>query len=132
MQTRQSVKDIEAAQEVDSLFLLGAASLQQSRNGPFWRLELRDATGSVDAKIWSPHSAEYTDLSAGQMVQIAGRAQLYREQVQITVERLRVLDAEEMAAQDMSHFMQSSPYPIQEMWEQLMALCKKEDRKSVV
>lgn len=126
MQTRQSVKDIEAAQEVDSLFLLGAASLQQSRNGPFWKLELRDATGSVDAKIWSPHSAEYTDLCAGQMVRAEGRAQLYREQVQITVERLRVLDAEEMAAQDMRHFMQSSPFPVQEMWDQLMALCKKE------
>lgn len=126
MQTRQSVKDIEAAQEVDSLFLLGAASLQQSRNGPFWRLELRDATGSLDAKIWSPQSQEYTDLSAGQMVRVEGRSQLYREQIQITVERLRVLSPEEMAQQDMSHFMLASPYPVQDMWEQLMALCKKE------
>lgn len=126
MQTRQSVKDIEAAQEVDSLFLLGTASLQQSRNGPFWRLELRDATGSVDAKIWSPQSQEYTDLSAGQMVRVEGRSQLFREQVQITVERLQVLTPEEMAAQDMRHFMLASPYPVQDMWDALMALCKKE------
>lgn len=126
MQTRQSVKDIEAGQEVQSIFLLGAATLQQSRNGPFWRLELRDATGSVDAKIWSPISLEHSDLSAGQMVQVEGRAQLFREQVQITVERLRVLSPEEMAQQDMRHFMLASPYPVAEMWESLMALCKKE------
>lgn len=126
MQTRQSVKAIEAAQEVVSIFLLGNASLQQSRNGPFWRLELRDATGSVDAKIWSPQSQEYTDLAPGQMVQVEGRAMLYRDQVQVTVERLRVLDPEEITALDMREFMAASPYPAQEMWDQLMALCKKE------
>lgn len=126
MQTRQSVKDIEASQEVQSVFLLGAATLQQSRNGPFWRLELRDATGSVDAKIWSPISLEYSDLSAGQMVEVQGRAQLFREQVQVTVEKLRVLSADEMAQQDMRHFMLASPYPVADMWESLMALCKKE------
>ena len=44
MKKNQFIKDIGFNDEVDSLFLLGAASLQQARNGPFWRLELKDAS----------------------------------------------------------------------------------------
>ena len=56
MQQRQTIRDLKVNDDVRSVFLIGAASLQQSRNGPYWRLELRDATGSLEAKIWSPLS----------------------------------------------------------------------------
>lgn len=126
MQTRQSVKAIAPSEEVRSVFLLGAASLQQSRNGPFWRLELRDATGAVDAKIWSPLSQEFSNLSAGLLVEVEGRSGLFREQVQVTVERMRVLEPEESAALDMAQFLPASPRSIPEMWEELSALCRRE------
>lgn len=126
MQTRQSVKNIGPADEVRSVFLLGAASLQQSRNGPFWRLELRDATGAVDAKIWSPLSQEFTSLAPGMLVEVDGRSGVFREQVQVTVERLRILDEKECAALDLGAFLPASPRPADEMWNELTALCKKE------
>lgn len=126
MQIRQSVKAIGPSDEVRSVFLLGGASLQQSRNGPFWRLELRDATGAVEAKIWSPLSLEFTALAPGRMVEVEGRAGLFREQVQVTVERMRVLTPEESAALELGHFLPAAPRPAAEMWEELVALCRKE------
>ena len=126
MQTRQSVKDIGPSDEVKSLFLLGAASLQQSRNGPFWRLELRDATGTLEAKIWSPLSQEFTSLTPGQMVDVGGRSSVFRDQIQLTVDQMRVLSEGEAAALDLGLFLPASPRPAQEMWDELTALCKKE------
>lgn len=126
METRQSVKDIGPADEVRSVFLIGAAALQQSRNGPFWRLELRDATGTVDAKIWSPLSQEFASLSPGQMVEVEGRSGVFREQVQITVERMRLLLPEEQEGQDLSDFLPASPRPPQEMLDAVLALCRRE------
>lgn len=41
MQQRQTIRDLKVNDDVRSVFLIGAASLQQSRNGPYWRLELR-------------------------------------------------------------------------------------------
>lgn len=126
MERRQSVKDIGSADEVRSTFLIGAAALQQSRNGPFWRLELRDATGTVDAKIWSPLSQEFASLTPGQMVAVEGRSGVFREQVQITVERMRLLSEAEQAALDLGDFLPASPRPAQEMLDEMVALCKRE------
>ena len=126
MQTRQSVKAIGPTDEVRSVFLLGAASLQQSRNGPFWRLELRDATGTLEAKIWSPLSQEFTSLAPGLMVDVEGRASVFRDQTQVTVDRMRVLPKDEADALDLGNFLPASPRPASEMWDELTALCKKE------
>ena len=126
MQTRQSVKAIGPADEVRSVFLLESAALQQSRNGPFWRLTLRDATGSVEAKIWSPLSQEFPHLASGQILDVEGRSGLFRDQVQVTIDRMRVLTEEETATLDLGLFLPASARPAGEMWEELVALCKKE------
>lgn len=102
MEKRQSIKDIEANGDVRGLFLLGAATLNQARNGPFWRLELRDATGTMEAKIWSPQSQAYPDLAPGQIVDLEGRSGTYRDRVEVTVERLRTLGEAEQASLDIS------------------------------
>ena len=124
MEKRQSIKDIEANGDVRGLFLLGAATLNQARNGPFWRLELRDATGTMEAKIWSPQSQAYPDLAPGQIVDLEGRSGTYRDRVEVTVERLRTLDEAEQASLDISQFLPASERPAAEMLEELERLCR--------
>ena len=109
MQQRQTIRDLKVNDDVRSVFLIGAASLQQSRNGPYWRLELRDATGSLEAKIWSPLSAEFSNLAPGQLVEVGGRVGLFREQPQVTVENLRPLTDAERDALNLADFMPASP-----------------------
>ena len=126
MSQRQCIRDLEVNGEADSVFLLGGASLQQSRNGPYWRLELRDAGGAMEAKIWSPLSASFHDLSAGQLAHVRGRVGLFREQLQLTVEDLRVLTDEEAARVDLAEFMPASPRPVPDMMEELDAMIERE------
>ena len=126
MQKTQFIKNIGSNDDVDSLFLLGAASLQQARNGPFWRLELKDASGTLEAKIWSPQSQEYTGLAAGQIVEVQGRSSIFRDQAQVTIDRLRRLSMEETAACDLAVFLPASAKPAHEMLEELEQLCRRE------
>ncbi len=119
-------KDINANTEINDVFLLAAASMQQSRNGPYWKLELRKSKQSIDGKIWSPLSQEFTNLTAGMFVEIIGRSSLYRDQVQVVVDKMRILTDEQCASLDMADFMPSSPRPAQEMWDELHTICKQE------
>lgn len=122
---QQWAREMTAGDEVRSLFLVGAASQQQARNGPFWRLELRDASGSLEARVWSPLSQQCSP-AVGEIVEIEGRAESFRDRMQLNVSRLRSLDAEESAALDASAFMPASERPAPEMLAELEALCRRE------
>ena len=47
----QFVRDISNNDEVLTIFAITQATLAQARNGPYWRLELSDRTGSIGAKL---------------------------------------------------------------------------------
>lgn len=123
MTEHQKISRMTAGDEISSIYLVALASLQQSRNGPYWRLELKDASGSLEAKVWSPLSLSFSSLAAGQMVQVEGRVSLYRDQLQLTVDAMRVLDDDEIAALPLEEYMLSSPRPAADMLEDVERLC---------
>lgn len=122
------VKDISPGSEIQGLFVVSQAAQGQSRNGPYWRLTLADASGSLEAKIWHPLSAEFSDIPAGALVWTEGRAGVYRDQTQLTLEQLRLLTPEECAAADQAELMPASPYPLDGMLDELLDLIKEEFR----
>lgn len=124
MPKTQFITDFSVGDDVATLFLLGSVTQGQARNGPFWRLELRDSSGSLEAKIWSPQSQQYAALAAGDIVEIAGRVSMYRERLEVAVDRMRVLDDGEKNALDLSLFMAASERPASELLTELEALCK--------
>ena len=123
---QQWIDSLGSGAEVNALFLVASASQQQARNGPFWRLELKDASGSLEARIWSPASQAYADLPSGVIAEVEGRAESFREQLQINVTRLRLLDEDELAPLAMGAFLPASSRPAQEMFDELEALCRRE------
>ena len=103
---RISVQDISVGDSLCSVFLISAANKSESKNGPFWRIELRDATGTLEAKIWSPLSQRVSDLKAGDFVEVKGKTSLFREQMQFTVEAIRPVEDPEQL--DISDFLPTS------------------------
>lgn len=120
------VKDISPTSEARGLFAVSQAAQGQSRNGPYWRLTLVDASGSLEAKIWHPLSADFSEIPAGALAWVEGRAGLYRDQVQLTVEHMRLLDAAESTAVDQTALMPASPYPLDYMLHELDGAIKAE------
>lgn len=93
MKTR-FIRDLTPGEALADIFVLAEARLSQARNGPFWSLTLQDASGRMEAKIFSPVSREYPALAAGQIAQVQGQVQTFRDQPQVLVERLRILEDE--------------------------------------
>lgn len=124
------VRDLRSGQPVADVFVLAEAKQGVASNGgPFWTLKLQDASGSVGAKIWSPQSQAYPDLTAGKIVFVEGKVSSYRDQVQINVDKLSEIDLETAMAGgdqaiDVSQLVPSSPDKPEIMLADLEALCR--------
>lgn len=120
------VKDIVPNAEAAGIFAVREAVQAQSRNGPYWRLILADASGDIEAKIWHPLSAGFSEIPAGTLVQAQGHASLYRSTLQLAIEQFRPLTSEESASVDQTMLVPSSPVAPETMFEELKALCREE------
>jgi len=118
----QYIQDLTTGTRVDDRFILAAASLAQSRNGPYWSLTFQDATGKIDGKIWSPKSQEYPALEPGQMTRVLGFVESYRDRNQLKVDHLELLDIgpDEVDFADFLPTSATPPARLMEMLEDLI------------
>ncbi len=93
-QATTSIRDMHDGQTIDGIFAIADARQAESRNGPYWNLTLRDATGRVGAKIWSPLSLSVPALCSGMIVRIGGKTGTYRDQLQLTVSAIDIFEDE--------------------------------------
>ncbi len=91
---RRWAKDVAPGDEIRALYLIGSASQLQAKNGPFWRIELKDASGDLEARIWSPLSQQFAEIPSGVIAEVEGRAESFRDKLQVNVNALRVLSPE--------------------------------------
>jgi len=119
------INQLREGQYVQESFVIGKAKYAQSKNGPFWDLQLQDCTGQINAKIWSPQSKEYTWLKPEQFIHIHGQVTSFREQLQLVIKNLRLVEINEIE-DILSQFIPCSSTPPQELLEQLEQLSSKE------
>ena len=50
------VSDLALGAEVNELFIIASAQQGQARNGPYWRIEFRDASGGIGGKSGAPRA----------------------------------------------------------------------------
>ena len=117
------IREFRTGQNVDDVYVLVQARQAASRNGPYWDLRLQDASGQIEAKIWSPLSNEYTDLRAEQVVRVRAQVRTFREQHQLVVSELTHLREGEFQWSDL---IPCSDPPPQELLQELQGLCRKE------
>jgi 3'-5' exoribonuclease len=117
------IRDISPGQTIQDTFLLADARTGQSRNGPYWSLVLQDASGQMDAKVWSPLSQQHPALCAGQFVTVRGLAANYRDKCQLTIDQLALAPADEV---DPTQYLPPSPVKPAELLSEIEALCRRE------
>jgi len=122
---KRMITALNLGTEVDEIFIIAAAQQGQARNGPYWRIEFRDASGNISGKIWSPQSQSFPELPPGTFVAVKGRVISYRDQLELSVEHMRILSDEEKSQIDLSLFMLSSPYRPEDMMQELLDLADK-------
>jgi 3'-5' exoribonuclease len=93
--------DIEAGMEVKSAFIVARKELRKTKAGaPYLALELADKSGKVDARLWDGVSRYKDAFAEKDYVAVSGRAEKYRDQLQVVVNSLRRCGDEEVDAAD--------------------------------
>jgi 3'-5' exoribonuclease len=102
-QEKVFVRDLVDGQVVDSVFVVRERTLRQKRNGDaFLKLQLGDASGSVEAVVWDGVDQINGFCDPGGVVRAAGRYAVdSRYGASITIKSLRAADHGEFDASDL-------------------------------
>ena len=124
LEKKLSIRDLKPNMDVEDLFILAAANQGQARNGPFWRLTPAGRHGADGGQAVEPPRRRINpDLAPGQALQVAGRAVTYRDQVELTVDRLRILTEEELKALPLEALLPSSQEKPEDLLAALEDIC---------
>lgn len=86
----QSLKDRD---NVDSLFLVKEKNVGVGKNGrPFMVLQLGDATGSIEGRLWDRVEELSKEFDLGDVIKVKGQVQLFQNRKQLVVHRLERAD----------------------------------------
>lgn len=110
------VADLQAGNMLEhEPFLLQDAITRKTKDGRDYMLgNLRDKTGLVGFVYWDVPDHIYRWAKPGQIILITGRANHYKDSVQITI-----TDVNECLNPDLASFLPASPRPRQEMLAEL-------------
>ena len=91
---------LRAGEELDAVFACVRKTRQMTRAGaPYLTVELRDRSGSITGRVFRDADLLAGRFERGDIVQVRGRAELFREQLQLAIEQIaRVELTEEQAA----------------------------------
>jgi 3'-5' exoribonuclease len=93
---QQTVATLRAGEEVSGVFACVRKERQISRAGtPYLTLELRDATGTITARAFRDADLLAGRFERGELVQVQGRVERFREQLQLEVQSIARAQGEE-------------------------------------
>ncbi len=93
--------DLEPGNQVECTFLVVRKELRQGgRSGQYLDLTLCDPSGRIAAKIWENAAAIAERFAVGDVVELAGVVETYRNELQLRIENVRPLPPDEATPSD--------------------------------
>lgn len=116
--TRQSIQSLKDRDNVDSLFLVKEKNVAVGKNGrPFMGLQLGDATGTIDARLWDRVDELAKEFEVGEVIKIKGLVQLFQNRKQLVIHRLERVEQETVNFLD---FIPQSSKNTEDMYVELL------------
>lgn len=117
------VKDLQASMNLtnEGFAIKSVESAQTKDNKPYYKLILIDKTGEIKAQIWSDSlkRIERKALQAGSVILVDAIVEDYRGTLQ-----LNIFNAQRVDETSLEEYMESSPFKVDELWEELMQYVK--------
>ncbi|MBN1847967.1 MAG: HD domain-containing protein [Deltaproteobacteria bacterium] len=115
------VKDIQEDDQVRGLYAAKTKRLARTKRGdPFLSITLSDRTGDMECRVWDNAEALSSLFKEGDILDIEGRANSYRNQVQLIIADLKVADN----GADPSLFLEATSYDAKDMIRSLREVLK--------
>src|ERR1700724_4569404 len=84
------VSSLQDGQTVTSHFLVCEKEIRATREGKsYLRLELGDASGRVEARMWDGFDQSAATFERDDFVKVQARVEIYRNKVQLSLEKIR-------------------------------------------
>lgn len=98
--------------------LIKAADVRVAKNGKkFIAFTFQDTSGQMDGKFWDASEDDIASLTAGKVVMLSGKRELYQGNPQIKIFKLRVTKAGEPDTPEL--FIERAPLKKEEMMEEI-------------
>src|SRR5271154_1800923 len=95
------VADLQDGQNITSHFLVCEKEIRATREGKsYLRLELGDATGRVEARMWDGFEQSAAAFERDDFVKVQARVESYRGKIQLSIEKIRRADENEVDPAD--------------------------------
>ena len=116
------IKEIQENEEVKGNYLVKGKTISKTRQGnSFLTITLTDRTGSVDGKVWDNADEISSHFKEGDIVNITGLANSYKNKIQIRIYGLK----KDKGTFDPSIFQESTTKDIGQMISELKKLSKR-------
>lgn len=117
---QKPIGEMGKGDSIQGYYLLKYVTLRTTNaNNRYYDLTLADKTGEVNAKIWDVQMVKGMELKDGIIVKVRGVVNEWQDSLQLKVERIRLLEAQEDL--DIEDFVPAAPYKAEEMLEQVLA-----------
>ena len=122
------ISELADHEHVEGQFLVGNVSKGvNATGGSYFSVELRDASGVIAAKKWDATIADEQIFVAGNVIEITGETNKYKEQLQLKVLTAELVPLEDI---DVERFVKAPPISKNELIKKFknhMASVKNED-----
>ena len=116
------IKEIQENEDVKGNYLVKDKTISKTRQGKsFLTLTLSDRTGSIDGKVWDNADEISSHFKEGDIVNIAGLANSYKNKIQIKIYGLK----KDKGSFDPSIFQESTAKDIGQMFSELKKLSRR-------
>lgn len=111
------IKDIEPEKTIQSYFLVKSKEIKQKKNqDKYLSLNLADKCGEIQTVMWEGFEDAAKSFTENDFVKIQGIASYYQGNLQLTLDKLRKAEVEEI---DMKDFLPETEKDVEFMFEEL-------------
>lgn len=113
----KKLRELAVDETFEMFVLLKSADVRVARNGKkFIAFTFQDNSGTIDGKYWGASEEDIALFTAGQVVFLNGKRELYQNMPQVKILHMRV--AKDGEPNDPSLYMEKSPIDVEEMKEE--------------
>ena len=103
---KRMVASLHPNERVVDFFLVCERQLRQKKNndGCYLAMRLGDRSGTIEARVWEAAQETYQRVQVDDIVKVDARVDLYREELQLSVSKLRLAQENEYDLEDFLPF----------------------------
>src|SRR5215470_6637615 len=120
---RQFVQQMADGDSIEEVYLVVDKQLRANRNGNLYlQLELRDRTGSINARLWNAGEHLFRSFDVGDFLVVKGKVQLFQGALQMILSHIDRVETEKV---ELADFLPHTEQDVSKLLERLRGILRR-------